>query len=113
MDRRYVIGFCLGVVVVLVFLWGFSAWDNYQKGEQTRDATHDQVMALNEQTHDQVMALNEQTQMMRSSMMDMRSELSTLKSRMDANDSKMNNLMDLRLMMEDRIAGLRHDLGLQ
>lgn len=102
MDRRYVIGFCLGVVIVLVFLWGFSAWDNYQKGEQTKDATHDQVMAL-----------NEQTQMMRSEMAGMRSDLNNLRSRMDANDNKINNLIDLREILENRIAETRHDLGLQ
>jgi len=102
MDRRFLTGFCLGAIVVLGILWAFSAWDNYQKGEQARDVAHDQMMAL-----------IDQTQMMRSDMMEMRAELGNLRSRMDANDSKINNLMDLRPMIEDEIAGLKNRLGLQ
>ena len=101
MNREYVIGFGLGVLVVLAVLWGWSAWDVYQKGEQTKSTSHDQMMAL-----------IDQTQNIKFEMTNMRSELHDLKSRMDANDGKVRDLMDLRPMIDAKIAELKHDLGL-
>jgi ribosomal protein S15P/S13E len=101
MNRDYAIGFCLGVLVVSTSLWGLSAWDDYQKEEQAKDTTHSQIMIL-----------NEQIQTMRFEMNGMKSDLSNLRYRVEANDNKVRDLTGLRPMLEAKIAELRHDLGL-
>jgi len=46
MDRRYVIGFCIGILLTLGVIWLNSSIEDFQKQEQSKNVVEQQVMAL-------------------------------------------------------------------
>lgn len=97
MDRRYVIGFLLGAVLVLAIFWINSAWEGYQKQEQSKITTEQQVMAL----------INERD-MRRVEINQMRADISALRSQVSGQENMMSKFVFLRQDL-DALTKMVHD----
>jgi predicted nucleic acid-binding Zn-ribbon protein len=58
MDRRYIIGFCIGILFVLILGSINSAYEDFQKQNQSKINTDRQVASLLDQIYQQNMRIS-------------------------------------------------------
>lgn len=85
MDRRYIIGFCIGILLTLGGLWINSLIEDFQKQEQSKNTVEQQVMSL-----------MQEREMRRADIYQMRAELNALKDRLSSYDNVKLEIGDMK-----------------
>jgi uncharacterized protein YlxW (UPF0749 family) len=102
MDRRYIIGFCIGILLTLGGLWINSFVEDFQKQDQSKAIMESRIVALFEKNNQQEMRMSN----MGAELRDLRNTISSFKTNLSDFDSKTQEII---IKVDD----LKHRLGVE